>query len=270
MNPTLADLGTPPPDPSAADWNDDGVVLLSRFFADHPALDAYIAEWRTAHGYTGFGIEDGIPILHADRPAGWPESCPYMTNPALHRLVCDPALGDVLAELIGEPAAVNLNLTGWVSTERDWHADSYLNEPEVGDHYAAVWIACGDIHPKSGVFQYVPGSHRWPQITRETISRYYDITDPQWPKQSEELLTPLFENELVARGAPVESYVPEKGDVLIWHGRTLHRGSRPAIRGAYRPALIAHYSGIHHRPRMPAAVQHDAGGWYFPIEGQTW
>lgn len=265
---TLDLLGTDPPPESWADWNAAGVVVLEGFLADSPLLDAYRAEWLSVHAQPITVDEETTPIRWDVDPArahGWDDTCPYMTNPALRALCCHKGLHDVLASLTHDLMAVNLNLTGWVSTQRNWHCDSYLNEPEVGDAYAAVWIALDDIDPDSGVFQYVPGSHRWPQITRETISRFYDITDPAWPKQSEELLTDLYEREIAARGAEVVSHVPKRGDVLAWHGRLLHRGSAPKSPDSLRPALIAHFSGVNHRPRMPAAVQHETGGWYFPI-----
>lgn len=262
----LAELGTPAPEPGPADWNDRGVVIVPRFFSSDQLAD-YRVEWKNAHGFTRFHDDpEGRPHLMALRRHGWRDSCPYMTHPALRALCCDGDLGTVLEALTGDEMGVHLNLTGWVSTERDWHADSYLNEPEVGDFYAAVWIALGDIHPDSGPFQYVPGSHRWPQITRETIATYYDIGDASWPKRSEGLLTELFEAEIRERQAEVVTYLPKAGDVLIWHGRLLHRGSKPNLPGIARPALIAHYSGIHHRPRMPQAVQHESGGWFFPID----
>lgn len=251
---TLDTITDPAPPPGPHDWNDDGVVIRKAFF-DDGLLIPYEEEWRDAHGWT----------WPAARPGGWPDTCPYMRHDALRRLCCDGPLAQLLEGLIGEPAAVNLNLTGWVSTQRDWHADQYLNEPEVGDHYAAVWIALGDINADSGPFQYVPGSHRWPQVTRAHIARFYDIGDPQWPKHSEDLLTPLFAREIAEREADIVTHLPQRGDLLVWHGRLLHRGSVPAVPGTYRPALIAHYSGVNHRPRMPTPVQHEAGGFFFPI-----
>lgn len=255
----LEDIAVDPPAPGPWDWNDEGVIRLPGLF-EQRELNPYMSEWRVHNGYERLG-EDGV--LHAARPGGYSDTCPYMHKPALFDLVtsnvwewCWP---------IDEPMGVNLNLTGWVSTQRDWHADSYLNEPEVGDFYGAAWIALGDIHPDSGPFQYVPGSHRWPQVTRETIGRYFDLTDPAWPKHSEELLTPLFEEYIERMGVEPVTYLPEAGDVLLWHGRLCHRGSRPNTPGMYRPALIAHYSGIHHRPQMPSALRSDAGGYYFPI-----
>lgn len=264
---SLDDITVPAPPSGPADWNDEGVIILPRFISD-ALIDNYMDEWEAANGFRRIippTYQVATTCLDAIRPGGWPDCTPYMRHPHLRRLLCDHRLALVLEGLLGEPAGVHLNLTGWVSTQRNWHQDSYLNPPHVGDFYAAVWIALDDIDPRSGPFQYVPGSHRWRQVTQHHIGRHVDLADPRWPAQSERILTPLFADEIHQHGAPVISYLPAKGDVLIWHGRLLHRGSRPVANGAYRPALIAHYSGIHHRQDMPAAVQHEAGGWYFPI-----
>lgn len=254
MTATL-DLTVPAPPESRADWNDEGVVIVPDFLPG-PLIDAYCEEWMTAHAPTA-------------RWHGWPHATPYMENPALKALVTEPVLAGLLEGLLGEPAGVHLNLTGWVTTERNWHQDSYLNPAHVGDYYAAVWFALADIHPDSGPFQYVPGSHRWPQVTRDRIADHLDIRDPHWPKQSEALLVPFFEEMIAERGGEVVSYVPARGDLLVWHGRLLHRGSVARKQGMERRALIAHYSGIDHREDMPPAQRVDGGGWYFPIRHQT-
>jgi hypothetical protein len=284
---TLDDLSDPAPDPSPDDWNDNGIVYLPSFVPG-PLIDAYRDEWAARNGYrgrhsamppddgdgqwssTGIGDPWALEVLDAERPGGWNEACPYMHEPALRAICTYPPLAQVLGDLIGQPAGLHLNLTGWVSTLRDWHQDTYLNPYEVGDQYAAVWIALGDVHPDSGVFQYVPGSHRWHRLTRDKIASVVNVGDPSWPEHTEAVLTRLVEAELDRRGAEVVSYCPNRGDVLIWHSRLYHRGSRPTVPGAYRPAVIAHYSGVRVRPDMPAPVQapdtdEGSGGWYFPI-----
>ncbi len=189
-----------------------------------------------------------------------------MEHPALLAMCCQELLAGELEYLLGAPAGVHLNLTGWVSTLRNWHQDGYLNPLHVGDRYAAVWMALDDIHPDSGVFQYIPGSHRWHRLLRDRIGQVVDLADPAWPKHTEDILTPLVEAEVAARGAEVVTYVPDAGDVLIWHPRLYHRGSVPKVPGAYRPALIAHYSGIGAHPELGPAERHQLGGWYYPID----
>lgn len=260
---TLDDLSDPAPPPGPADWNDAGVVILPDLIP-LDLIHEYRAEWIANNGWQGVdsnGVTRGMNI------GGYRET-EYMIHPRLMELCTNRVLGSCLEVLLGEPAGVHLNLSGWVSTERDFHQDGYLNPLHVGDYYAAVWIALGDIAPESGPFQYVPGSHRWHTLTREKIGQVVDLSDPMWPKYSEDVLSPLVEAEIQVRDAQVISYLPSAGDVLIWHPRLYHRGSRATVPGHYRPALIAHYSGRFHRGDMPAAIKHpEHGGWYFPLEG---
>jgi hypothetical protein len=257
---TLEDLSIPAPEVSRLDWNDDGVVVMPKLL-DDDLIEDYEDEWIRENGFPG---DDWW--THANR-GGWAYATPYMHHPALRRISTFAGIHDVLEDLIGEPAGLHLNLTGWVSTERDWHQDTYLNPSHVGPYYVAVWMALDDVKPDSGPFQFVAGSHRWMEVTRERMEPHLDIRDPLWPKHSERLLTPLFEQEIERRDAPVVDYLPRRGDVLFWHSRLLHRGSRPTNPDAQRRALIAHYSGINHRQDMPPARRTGHGGWFFPIAG---
>lgn len=246
----LEDL-TVPYDPTGNDWNDEGVVLLEGLIPEH-LMVAYEEAWLSDN---------------SERPMGWDYCTPYRNVPALADILSYGPLHEKMTELVGEPVGVHLNLTGWRSTTRNWHQDSYLNPPYVGDSYIAAWISLGDIHPDSGPFQYVPGSHRWPQVTREKILAALkpEERDHLWPTHSERVLTPLFTELIEDRGVEPVTHLPSRGDVLLWHGRVLHRGSPPVDPTMERRALIAHYSGITHRPDMPPPYQSGAG-WAFPVD----
>lgn len=259
-NLSLADL-TVPYDPNGAiDWNEDGVVVLKAFMPEELMI-AYEECWIENNG-SGSRVN-----FTMTRPMGWDYCTPYRDHLPVLDILSYDSLHSEMRALIGEPVGVHLNLTGWNTTTRAWHQDSYLNPPNVGDYYIAAWIALDEIHPDSGPFQYVPGSHKWPQVTRDKILSALrpDQRDHRWPTHSEEILTPLFEQEIAARKAEVVTYLPSRGDVLLWHGRILHRGSLPNVPGMLRKSLIAHYSGIHHRQDMPAAIEY-GGGWYFPVD----
>lgn len=254
-----ADDLSQPVDGIRADWRRDGYVIVHDLLPEH-ILDAYSEAWLADNGPQGrFG----------DRPGGWPYDTPYMHVPALRDLACHPRLAQLLHELIGDRMGVHLNLTGWRSTTRNWHQDGYLNPDSNGDWYAAVWVALDDIHPYSGPFQWVPGSHHRFGVIRQTrMLAALDPSErgPDWPRHSERILTPLFEDELTETRTIPHQFLAKKGDVLVWHARTLHRGSTPRNPELERRAVILHYSGVHHRPDMPTAVQHGAGGYYFPID----
>lgn len=248
-------------------WADHGFIIERDVF-DEDTLLAYEQEWLTHNGGDLDKITVGDPRTYA-YPGGWPYPTPYMSHDALRSVVCDTKLAAILEELTGELMGVHLNLTGWVSTRRDWHRDQYLNEPGVGDFYAAVWIALDTVRVDAGPFEFIPGSHKSRPIsqtkTREALGA--DGDGPAWPTHSERILTPLFDEavQTARTSGRVKQFIAKRGEVLIWHGRLLHRGSTPSDPTLERRALIAHYSGVHHRPDMPQAAQHEAGGWFFPL-----
>jgi SAM-dependent methyltransferase len=237
-------------------WRENGFLILPGLIPDD-VVDRY-CERRKA-------------VSHHE---GWRSPTPYLDEPVIRELCLNAPLTDMLEHLLGEPMGLHLNLTGWVSTERDWHQDDYLNPPFVNGHYAAVWTALDQIQPDSGPFEFVPGSHRWPIIRQEKVLRelgFENGDDRNWPWDSEKLLTPFFEREIRARGAKVEKFLGGKGDVLIWHARLVHRGSLADRPGTERRAMIAHYSALSRRPDMPGVRRHPGGGAYFlmrPAEGE--
>lgn len=257
---SLSDLTVPYNPDGAIDWNDDGVVILKGFMPED-LMVAYEECWIRENGS---GTRDNFEMK---RPMGWDYCTPYRHHKELMDIFSYGPLNQEMENLIGEPVGVHLNLTGWNTTTRNWHQDSYLNPPHVGDYYIAMWLALETINPDSGPFQFVMGSHKWPQVTQEKILAALnpDERDHRWPTHSERVLTPLFTQDIEDRKADVTTYLPDRGDVLLWHGRLLHRGSLPNVPGMQRKSLIAHFSGIHHRQDMPKAVEY-GDGWYFPVD----
>ncbi len=258
-----------PLDPALA-WNSQGVYHYEGLFnvdgldLEH-VLNRYCAKWKEDNG--PFIFDYKTHQLEAKCLGGYNETG-YLRSAPLMEICTNLSIAKVWTDLLaGEPAGVHLNLTGWVSTERNWHSDYYLNESCVGDHYGAIWVALDDVHPDSGPFEYYPGSHLWEGVvTKRKIGQAVDLRDPRWPAHSEAVLAPLIEAEAARRGVEKVTYLPKRGDVLFWHGRLYHRGSKANVKNMYRGALIAHYSGINHRQDMPAAVRHPRhGGFYFPL-----
>lgn len=256
MNVQLADLTVSSEQVGTNDWNDDGVVILKKFMPED-LMVAYEECWLRENGPEG----------RKPRTMGWDYCTPYREHKEVRDILTYPSLNAEMTKLVGEPVGVHLNLTGWESTTRDWHQDAYLNPPHVGDYYIAAWISLGTIHPDSGPFQYIKGSHKWPQVTRGKILQALspEERDHRWPTYSERILTPLFTQDIEDRQAEITTHLPERGDVLLWHGRLLHRGSKPNVPGMERRSLIAHYSGINHRQDMPPAIRY-GGGYIFPVD----
>lgn len=246
---------------------------LDKTDCDETALDADQRFWRD-NGYLikpGFMPEDLIDRYcalreHHPKKGGWSCPVPYMHVPELRDISLYPPLMELMHRLVGEEMGLHLNLTGWVSSDRNWHQDDYLNPPYINSWYAAAWVALDDIHPDCGPFEFVPGSHKWPLMKGHKV-RLYQTQDERnnigWPALAERFVNQLAQDEIDRRGAQPMKFIAKKGDVLIWHGRLMHRGSYANQPGMERRTLISHYSGLSHRVDMPHVSRTAAGSAYF-------
>ncbi|GBR45048.1 phytanoyl-CoA dioxygenase [Neokomagataea tanensis NBRC 106556] len=250
------------------EWRENGVLIKRNFLPD-ALMDAYIARRDK--------LKDEDPNKYI---GGWSSPTPYIHVPEIKALALFKPLSDLLEEILTEPAMLHLSLTGWASTERDWHQDDYLNPEHVNGWYLAVWIALGDIHEECGPFEYIPGSHTWPLMRQDKVKRWMHPTErdhrtPEgfdtWPKTSERFVVPAIHNEITERGQATQKFIAKKGDILIWHGRLMHRGSPASAPwpACMRPALICHYSGISRKDMAHLKRQTADGSYYaqfdFPL-----
>lgn len=248
-----------PLDPILRCWRDFGVVELHKFIPEN-LIQAYCNRW----------VLDNLDPRKVERPrfSGFPEETAYMTRPEVRNLGLYPPLMEILRRLIGDDMGMHLNLTGWKSTQRNWHQDDYLNPPFIYCWYAAVWIALDDISPDAGPFEYVPGSHRWPLTRRDKLFKFIPEEmqkDPRWPALTQEEVSEAFEKKIAETGIVPVKFIPKRGDVLIWHGRLAHRGTVPNDPNLLRKAFISHYSALSKRVDMPKRAEHTPGCWYFVL-----
>lgn len=258
---------------------DELLPFLDRQMVDEAALSPLQKSWRR-EGVVCLRnfVPDAITEPYINRRAayhnvrGWRIPTPYMHIPEMRELALFPPLMAVMRELIGEEMMLHLALTSWRSTGRAWHQDDYLNPDFVNCWYAAVWFALGDVHPDCGPFEYVEGSHRWPLLRQEKVRQFLTEDEKtriepatganQWERSAERFMTPAIEAEIAARGARIVPFIARRGDVLIWHGRLMHRGSLAHVSDMERRSLITHYSGIGHRPDMVVRAQDENGQNY--------
>ena len=264
--------------------------LDRRLTVDQEAqLDAQERFWRQ-HGYLILrgmmpaDIVDAYCRVRAayGRPEGW-GPVPYLYHDEIKDFCLYGPLLEVLEKLVRDRLILHLNLTGWVSTQRDWHQDDYLNPPCVRGSYLAVWAALDTIHPDCGPFEFIPGSHRWRTLTQAKVKAHLAPAqagqdgkpgEGHWAKYSEQMIHDATLDYVHRLGGEVKQFLGDKGDVLIWHGCLLHRGSPPKVPGMTRKSLIAHYSGVTNRTdfaREHTRTYEKTGGLYqyfdLPLEG---
>jgi len=206
----------------------------------------------------------------------FPDSTPYIEHEELLRISTYKPLMDVIRSLHGAEMGLIFNLTGFVSTQRGWHQDAYL-DPDTAVPRLAAWIACGTVDSDMGPFEYIPGSHRWMAMSNERINQYLkpeyrwpdghrvrEVGVPGWGRIAEAFVDPSVFAKIERDNARVAHFTAEKGDVLLWYGRTMHRGSPPLRADATRPGLIAHYAPIFERERGFFAMTDEGSHYIVP------
>jgi hypothetical protein len=233
-------------------WRDHGYVI-KRDFVPHDLIDEYIDVRQKLN--LGNGLFSDIT--------------PYLDHSVIRDMCCSRELHYLLVDLLGEELGLHFLLTGFKSTERGWHQDDYLNPEDTMARYAAIWMAMGDIHPDSGPFEFVPGSHKWPCLRREKVKALVvpeerSTGNHAWAVIAEYLVNKSVDQHIRETGAEVAQFDAKKGDILIWHGKLMHRGSIPKNPNIPRPAMIAHYSNIRDRRDFSNEIlRHGGGGYYW-------
>ena len=168
---------------------------------------------------------------------------PGFSKAVLNCLV-DPKISDILSILSGSSChSLWLNMFFDKSPGTVEHQDHYYLDTNPPGNLIGVWYALEDIHPDSGCFFVVPGSHKGTVISRKNLSAKkkgikglaleHDIMRKQ-------IMSLIRENDYQYKPFPLE-----KGDVLFWHPYTIH-GAYDNINPQFsRKSLTGHFYPSH-------------------------
>lgn len=153
-------------------------------------------------------------------------------------IAANQAVIDLLSKLYGRSAFPFQTLNFPVGTQQDPHTDvvHFSSLPE--RFMCGVWLAMEDIRPDAGPLLYYPGSHRWPILNNALIGRRgfgSDLSSAQDP------FGPGWQALCDAHGAEQATFLPRKGQALIWCANLLHGGSRQIDPRLTRWSQVTHY-----------------------------
>ena len=151
------------------------------------------------------------------------------------QILTHPAIKSVLNVLMQEEAIVAQtmffegNPVTWPHQDKD-----YLDANKPGAMVAA-WVAVEDIQPGAGRFYVYPGSHK---IDIEKIGRNLNIIlDREADKKL--VVDTINELKLVCKAPALK-----KGDVMFWHGKTIHGSLETTQPQHSRSSFTAHYMPV--------------------------
>src|SRR5205823_6642744 len=131
-------------------------------------------------------------------------------------------------------------------SEQGMHQDTAYVVTSSPLELAASWVALEDIHPGSGELMYYVGSHRLPEYHFSGQFKHWN-PERDGSEQHEEW-SGLISTNAERLGLERETFLPKKGDVLIWAADLAHGGSPVTDRSHSRHSLVGHYCPEDVRP----------------------
>jgi phytanoyl-CoA hydroxylase len=211
-------------------YNENGFVIVRGLFSTREAehLREHFMQLRAQGPRPGdfagsTSLSSNDPLLKYPRMIHM-----HRWDPISREWLLDRRLNEVLTGLLGsEPYGVQTMLYFKPPGARGqaMHQDQHYLRAKPGTCMAA-WMALDDTDESNGCMMLVPGSHRWPLMCTAAADTTASFTDEAVP--------------LPAGVEPVAARM-KAGDVLFFHGATVH-GSHPnTTTDRFRRSLIAHY-----------------------------
>jgi hypothetical protein len=131
------------------------------------------------------------------------------------------------------------SLTFEKGSQQPLHQDTEFVVTTSPLEFAASWIALEDISPGSGELMYLDGSHRLPEFLFS--GKYKHWSEKRDGQDQAEQWHRHVEDHAREMGLEQMTFVPRKGDVLIWSADLAHGGSPVTDPALTRKSLVGHY-----------------------------
>jgi phytanoyl-CoA hydroxylase len=163
----------------------------------------------------------------------------YAFYPSAREALFAPAIVEFLKTVFDAPPLLFQSLSFHKGSQQGMHQDTAYVVVSSPLKLAASWIALQDVEPGSGELMYYEGSHRLPEYLFSGRFKHWN-SERDGPQQHEEFLDLLNVNA-DRLGMPRRTFLPRKGDALIWAADLAHGGSPVEDESLTRQSLVGHY-----------------------------
>lgn len=171
----------------------------------------------------------------------------HVNSKRAHKAIYAKKIDRVLQEVFESPANAFQCLTFTHGSQQLMHQDGayvVVSEPL---QFVASWVALEDVTPGSGELMYFSGSNHLEDFLFPDDSKSWK------PGQHGKPIHYEFLDSIVARskaaGMPYKTFLPKKGDALIWTADLVHGGTA-STNGRTRRSLVTHYCPVNVRPKF--------------------
>lgn len=156
-------------------------------------------------------------------------------------LLKDTRITRIVSMLIGAKCLPFQTITGHNGSQQLEHSDAIHMTTYPMDYLVAAWVAMENIDSQAGPLVYYPGSHRLPHF----FSAEADISVNEFAQNGyaayRQKYEPQIQQMIRAHNLKPKYFLPQKGDVLLWHSNLIHGGSPRQNLNLSRRALVCHY-----------------------------
>jgi ectoine hydroxylase-related dioxygenase (phytanoyl-CoA dioxygenase family) len=147
-----------------------------------------------------------------------------------------------------EPCALQ-SLTFYKGSQQPSHIDyPYVRTQTKLARLAASWTPLENIHTDSGPLAYYPGSHKL------AVSGIFDWGGGSATFEPDSERTPMdfavyLDSRMREQGLTPTVFLPKAGDVLVWHGNLVHKGTEIRKPQLTRKSYVTHFTSLDAYPQ---------------------
>jgi ectoine hydroxylase-related dioxygenase (phytanoyl-CoA dioxygenase family) len=163
----------------------------------------------------------------------------FAARPIALDILLAPAIVRFLSLIFDAEPLLIQSLTFERGSEQGIHQDTMYVVVSNPMELAASWTALQDVEPGSGELRYYEGSHRLPEFLFSGEHKSW-LPSRDGNGQHDEKLKRLH-SDSERLGLPLRTFLPKKGDTLIWAADLAHGGSPVLDRSLTRRSMVGHY-----------------------------
>lgn len=174
--------------------------------------------------------------------------------PSAQKVLLSEKVVSALLQIFDKPPVLFQSLSFEYGSQQALHQDTAYVVTNPPMNLVGVWIALEDIKPGSGELLYAHKSHNLPYFFQEKTNKFHWNRDVDGDGIHEEYIK-FLQDETCKNGMHVESFLPEKGDALIWHSQLAHGGSKIIDENLTRKSIVGHFCPLGTAPNWLNAMR---------------
>jgi ectoine hydroxylase len=208
-------------------WSSNGYLHIKNYFTAAQVDAVNEAVQQLIH-------QKHLPVTHDNKVMFG-----YKYSAVIKDMMHDKDLIDLLSFILDKETLPFQTLNFIKGSGQRAHSDSIHMTTYPLGYLIAAWIALEDIDADSGPLFYYPGSHKLPYLLNDDFENYSSalkLGNRQYSDYED-----LVEEIISKNSYEKKIFLPQKGDVLIWHANLIH-GGMPVLNPALtRKSMVVHY-----------------------------